>query len=87
MNNIRLSFTKVDLICFSHAYLVIMSYAYVWNKWLADVIMPSSRGNQYIDIVMCSGLGIIILFLWFIVVGIISGMFITFDKAEEWVKD
>lgn len=87
MNNIRLSFTKVDAICFSHAYLVIMSYVYVWNKWLADVIMPSSRGNQYIDIVMCSGLGIIILFLWFIVVGTISGMFITFDKAEEWVKD
>lgn len=87
MNNIRISFTKVDSICFSHAYLVIMSYAYVWNRWLADVCMPGFRGTQYIDIGICSGLGIIILSLWFIIVGAISGMFITFDKAEEWVKD
>lgn len=85
-NNFRVSFKKADVICFSHVYFVIMLYSWFWNHWLANAIMPTNsiNNNYIVGIVMLSGLGIIILFLWFIVVGGLTGMFVTFDKADNW---
>lgn len=81
--NIRLSGTRYDWIAALHVVVVVYSFLLVWNNGLAKWIMPIYRDNNFFDVFFCGCLGIIMLFAWFLLIGALSGMFLTFDWCNK----
>jgi len=82
-SSIRLKGTKYDWIATLHIAVVVFSYLYAWNACLAEWIMPNQRDNDLFDIFFCGCLGIMLFFAWFVLVGALSGMFLTFEWCDK----